>query len=269
MKRIVASVFIFAILLVGSAPAWAAPTHKPQKPKAPRPRVLSIVVTPKVLPAAGGTVRILVRDKFATTCNLSVIPKIAHFPRNFRCAAGHFVTAVKIGKNTATYGQTIRFRVFAKGKGGRSLLRTALVSQATDTGPLGATLDVNDSNGNTLAVTMTQIIDPASGIDQYTTPNPGYRFVAVEMTLANQSTSTISDDANSDTTVIGTNSQTYTADFDSVSECTNFNYGQFTILPGSPSQSGCVVFQLPNGVNVQAVQFSFFSGLLDTAQWNV
>lgn len=236
-------------------------------PQAPRPRVITVIVTPKVLPASGGVVRVLVRDKFATTCTVIVIPQILHFPRTFRCAAGHFVTAVKIAKNTAPHGQTIRFRVFAKGSGGRSALRTALVSQATDTGPIGATLDVHDSNGNSLAVTVTQIVDPATGADQYTTPDPGKRFVAVEMNLSNQSSATISDDANYDTTVIGTDSQVYTFDGSDVSECTNFGYGEYTLLIGG-SESGCVVFQLPNGVNVKAVQFSFDSAFLDTAQWN-
>jgi hypothetical protein len=174
---------------------------------------------------------------------------------------------VHIPENTQPNGQTITFSVTAHGPNGRSPARTAVVSQATDTGPVGATLNVHDSSGNALAVTMTQIVDPATAANPYFTPNPGDRFVAVEMSLLNQSSATITDDANGDVTVIGTDSQAYTADFDSVAQCTNFSYGGFTLLPGTPSESGCVVFQLPNGVNVKAVQFSLDS-YVDTARWN-
>jgi Domain of unknown function (DUF4352) len=232
-----------------------------------KPIVVSVTATPKTLPSSGGVVSIVVRDKFATTCTVSVLPNITGFPRTFQCAAGHFVAAAHIAANTQPSGLTIRFSVTAHNSHGRSPIRTAIVSQATDIGPMGTALTVHDSSGNALAVTMTQVVDPATGADQYATPNPGDRFVAVEMSLTNQSSVTISDDANIDATVIGTDSQAYTADFNSVAECTNFSSGQFTVLAGSPSESGCVVFQLPNGVNVKAVQFSLDS-YVDTAQWN-
>ena len=192
---------------------------------AAKPVVLSVIVSPKTLPASGGVVSVIVRDKSATTCTVAVLPSIKGFPSTFRCAAGHFVTSVHVPVNTQPNGQTITFSVTAHGVNGRSPTRTAVVSQATDTGPIGATLNVHDFSGNELAVTMTQIVDPAIAANPYFTPNPGDRFVAVEMSLLNQSSATITDDANGDVTVIGTDSQAYTADFDSVAECTNFDYG--------------------------------------------
>jgi hypothetical protein len=123
-------------------------------------------------------------------------------------------------------------------------------------------------NKNTLAVTINQLIDPATGTDEYNQPNAGYRFVAVDMGLTNMSAATISDDANVDVHVIGSDNQAYPADFNSVNECTNFSYGQFTLLPGG-TESGCVVFQLPSGVNAKLVQFSLGFGYLDVAQWTM
>jgi len=38
-------------------------------------------------------------------------------------------------------------------------------------------------------------------------------------------------------------------------------------LPGE-TESGCVLFQIPLGVNVKLVQFSLGYGYLDVAQWN-
>jgi hypothetical protein len=137
----------------------------------------------------------------------------------------------------------------------------------TKGGPLQTTADVANFSGDPLAVTMTQIVDPATGANEFYTPNPGYRFVAVEMTLQNASNATITDDANTDVTVIGTDSQAYVFDADDVSECTNFSYGDYTLLSGN-SEDGCVVFQLPTGVSVQAIQFALNGNNADTAQWS-
>ena len=137
----------------------------------------------------------------------------------------------------------------------------------TKGGPLQSTADVEDFSRDPLAVTMTQIVDPAIGANSGYTPNPGYRFVAVEMTLQNAGNATITDDANNDVTVIGTDSQAYVADFDEVAECTNFSFGDYTLLAGN-SESGCVVYQLPTAVNVKAIQFALGGNNADTAQWS-
>ncbi len=140
-------------------------------------------------------------------------------------------------------------------------------SNAPTTAGVGSTIDVGGSKG--LAVTLNSVIDPASGADQYTTPNAGYRFVAADIKIVNNGTAAFSDDANSDVTIIGSDNQTYTADFDSVSECTNFNSGQYTLAPGE-SATGCVVFQLPNTVTTAKVEFQTQSGLsTSTGEWIV
>ena len=151
-----------------------------------------------------------------------------------------------------------------------STSKTSSSSKASSTAAtahVGATVDVGGSKG--LAVTLNQVIDPASGADQYTTADAGNRFVAVDVKIVNNGTAAFSDDANSDVTLIGTDNQSYTADFDSVSECTNFNSGQYTLAPGE-SSTGCVVFQVPDGVNTAKVQFQTQSGLSQsTGEWLV
>lgn len=115
---------------------------------------------------------------------------------------------------------------------------------------VGATLNLRN-----LSVTLTKVIDPAQGADQFTTPDPGKRFVATEFTITNNSSTGYSNDANSNATLIGTDNQSYTPDFNSVSECTNFNGGVYTLASGE-SSTGCVVFQVPTGVSPAKVQFS-------------
>jgi hypothetical protein len=140
-------------------------------------------------------------------------------------------------------------------------------SSSSTTAHVGSTVDIGGSKG--LAVTLTQVIDPATGSDQYTTADAGKRFVAAEVKIVNNGTAAFSDDANSDMTLIGSDNQSYTADFDTVSECTNFNSGQYTLAPGE-SSTGCVVFQVPNGVNTTKVQFQTQSGLSQsTGEWLV
>ncbi|HVD04288.1 MAG TPA: DUF4352 domain-containing protein [Candidatus Dormibacteraeota bacterium] len=119
-------------------------------------------------------------------------------------------------------------------------------------GPVGTTFTDTDSQGNKITVTMTGVIDPAQGT-AYETPNNGYRFVAVQFTIVGVSGNS-SDDANSNATVIGSDTQTYTADFNSVAGCTNFNYGQYSVAAGQTNR-GCVTFQLPNGVTVAHVEW--------------
>jgi hypothetical protein len=125
-------------------------------------------------------------------------------------------------------------------------------------GPVGTVYQVTDSSGNVITVTLTKVIDPAQGADQFTTPNNGYRFVGAVFTLKGVS-GTFSDDANSDATLVGSNGQSYTADFNSIAGVTNFNNGLYNLTPGAHSV-GAVTFQVPTGVSVSAIQWSGSGG---------
>jgi hypothetical protein len=93
--------------------------------------------------------------------------------------------------------------------------------------------------------------------------------VAVQVSLVNNSTEEVSDDASFATTVTGSDGQNYTADFGTVSQCTNFENGSgFFDLASGDSTSGCVIFELPTAVTVQSISFSLAQGYLDTAEWS-
>jgi hypothetical protein len=119
----------------------------------------------------------------------------------------------------------------------------------------GSVLSFKDENGNPYRVQAVQVIDPAQGADQYTTPNAGDRFVAVVFKITDTGSNQISDDANNNASVIASNDQTYTADFDSVSECTNFKSGEYQLAKGQ-AVTGCVVFQVPTDLKVTTVEWS-------------
>jgi hypothetical protein len=96
--------------------------------------------------------------------------------------------------------------------------------------------------------------DPINTSNEFEKPKAGQRFIAVELHLTNISSRVIESDADLDTTVIGTNSQTYTAVFVERANCTDFASGGFTLSPGA-KETGCVVYELPEGVKAATVQF--------------
>jgi hypothetical protein len=134
---------------------------------------------------------------------------------------------------------------------------------------LGTSETIHDFDGDALFVTVSQIVDPATALSDTDQPTSGDRFVAVEMSITNTGSQEIQDDANNATIVTGSDGETYTANFASVSQCANFeeNIGYVDLKPGD-NTTGCVVFQLPTSVTVQSVSFSLAPGYLDTAEWS-
>jgi Fibronectin type III domain/Domain of unknown function (DUF4352) len=134
---------------------------------------------------------------------------------------------------------------------------------------IGATQTIHDFFNDAVSVTANQIVDPATAASGSGLPDSGDRFVAVQVSLANNSTEGISDDANFAMTLTGSDGQTYEADFGAVSGCTDFLYGSGVFdLAAGDSTSGCVVFELPTAVTVQTISFSLAPGYLDTAEWS-
>ena len=121
-------------------------------------------------------------------------------------------------------------------------------------GPVGTSYAVTDASGNKMSVTLTLVIDPAQGADQFTSPQSGNRFVGAVFDIKGIN-GTVSDDANNDATLIGSNGQTYTADFDSIAGYTNFNHGEYSVSAGE-SSVGAVTFQVPEAVTVSKIEWS-------------
>jgi hypothetical protein len=135
-------------------------------------------------------------------------------------------------------------------------------------GPIGTVYTVTDQSGNKISVTLTQVIDQAQGADQFTTPGNGNRFVGAVFSIKGIS-GTFSDNANNDAALIGSNGQTYSADFDSITGYTNFNNGEYNVGPGENSL-GAVTFQVPLAVQVAKVEWSANGGFGGApAEWLV
>jgi hypothetical protein len=126
-----------------------------------------------------------------------------------------------------------------------------------------STVDVEDFSGNTLAVDAYLFADPATPATQFDAPSSGDVLIAIGLHLTDRGPGTVSSDVNSDTSLVGSNGQVYTPSFDDVQGCTNFDFGGFTLFNGE-SETGCVIFELPNGAGISRVAFSLGE---NTAQW--
>lgn len=151
--------------------------------------------------------------------------------------------------------------------GPKSSPSSAPATHPAATAGIGSYYDVKDSSGDTYRVTLAKVIDPAQGADQFTTPNNGKRFVGAVFTVKALSGSPSNEDANSNAALIGSNGQTYTADFGNIAGYTNFSNGEINVAQGDTT-TGAVNFQVPSGVKVSKVQWSD-SGFGSTVQWNV
>lgn len=124
--------------------------------------------------------------------------------------------------------------------------------------PVGTTYQAKDSSGDAYHVTVIKVLDPATGADSFTMPDKGKRFVGVVLTVRGVS-GNADDDADNNTTLIGSNGQTYTSDVDQIAGYTDFNFGEFNVSPGQVS-TGAVTFQVPTGVRVERIQWDASGG---------
>ncbi|WP_046320239.1 DUF4352 domain-containing protein [Mycobacterium sp. UM_Kg1] len=129
----------------------------------------------------------------------------------------------------------------------------------------GQTLKLMRIGGQQIAVTLTEVIAPATVPNGWGAADKTY--LATKLRIENTGTTTIVGNSNSDVTVVGSDGQDYHADFAAVTECDDFAYGWFLIAAGS-SKAGCVVFALPAGVTATKVRYAPSSGIShDVGEW--
>lgn len=130
---------------------------------------------------------------------------------------------------------------------------------------VGDTLDLMRVGDQKIAVTLLRVIAPATVPAGWADASKTY--IATQLKIANTGTSTIVGNSNSDVSVVGSDNQSYRADFATVTECKDFAYGWFLLAAGS-STTGCVVFGLPHGVTPTKVKYIPSSGISrDVGEW--
>jgi len=134
---------------------------------------------------------------------------------------------------------------------------------------MGSTINLTgDASGEKMAVQLTKVIQRAHGADEFTTPDAGKRFMAVQLKLSDIGSAAYSDSPSNGATVTDSHGQSYQADIWDVARCTSFPASE-TISTGSFGL-GCIVFQVPKQAKIVQFQFALDSGFAsDTGQWKL
>jgi hypothetical protein len=133
-------------------------------------------------------------------------------------------------------------------------------------GRIGSSFELKDGSGNLYRVTLTKVVDPAKGENQFTVADAGKRFVGLVFRVKALTGSPQDEDANNDAVIIGSNGQSYSADFDGIAGYTNFDHGAIHVSKGE-TVTGSVTFQLPKDVKVSTVQWTALSGFGSSVEW--
>jgi hypothetical protein len=121
--------------------------------------------------------------------------------------------------------------------------------------------------GFKVAVTLNKVVNPATG-DQFSKPQTGNKFVAVEVTLANQGQAVNSDAPNNSGILIDGQGRQYRSSFHQVREGQGFG-GMATINTGD-SRKGMIVFEVPEAAKPAKFQFGPNSGFADQkGEWSL
>ncbi|HZP55029.1 DUF4352 domain-containing protein [Actinocrinis sp.] len=144
---------------------------------------------------------------------------------------------------------------------------SAKPSGAVKPAGLGDAITVTGFNHEKLAVTLVKVFPDAKGADEFTSPDAGKVFYAVQLRIANAGGVAYSDSPDNGTVLKDAAGQQFQTDLASVTAGQSF--GSVNIAPGD-SVLGVVVFQVPNGDKPVRLQFTPDSGMADsTAQWNL
>ena len=117
-------------------------------------------------------------------------------------------------------------------------------------------------------VTVVKVVDKPKGADEFSTPDKGNRFYAVQFKIKDTGGKAYSDSPSNGAKVVDSKGQSYDADFNDTKAGPGFP-GTVNIASGS-SGLGFITFQVPAGAKITQIQFGLDSGMADqTGQWNV
>ncbi|MFF4321264.1 DUF4352 domain-containing protein [Streptomyces sp. NPDC001568] len=134
---------------------------------------------------------------------------------------------------------------------------------------VGTTIDLTGARaGESLAVTLVKVVDPAGAKNEYSTPEAGTRFVAVQFRLKNTGTAVYQDSPGNGAKLVDTQGQRFDTSFDDSDAGVSFP-GSITVAPGDTGL-GFLTFEVPKASKIAKVQFAMNSGFsANTGQWNV
>ncbi len=189
----------------------------------------------------------------------------SHRVRNIFAGIGGLVAVIVVISVLSSHGSGVSTTASgssATTAGSPAAARKAVVAR------VGSYFDVQDASGDNYRVTLAKVIDPAQGADQFSTPDGGKHFVGIVFRVMALTGSPQDEDADNDAAIVGSNGQTYSADFDDIAGYTNFDSGTIHVAQGA-TETGSVTFQVPDHIKVTEVQWTAGGGFGSTVQWDV
>jgi hypothetical protein len=127
---------------------------------------------------------------------------------------------------------------------------------------------LGNSDGEQARVTAVKIVDPAPPKDEYSRPEQGNRFVAVQFRIENIGSLAYDDSPSNGAQLIDGQGQQFQATFLGTAAGPEFA-GGVKIAPGA-SALGFVTFEVPKTSKAAKVQFTLDSGFADqTGEWTI
>ncbi|WP_369169712.1 DUF4352 domain-containing protein [Streptomyces sp. R28] len=146
---------------------------------------------------------------------------------------------------------------------------TSTPSAAPSAASVGGTLNLTGTDeGENLAVTVVKVVDPARAKNEFSSPESGERFVAVQFRLRNTGSAVYDDSPDNGAKVRDTQGQQFSASIEETAAGPGFG-GSVTLVPGDTAL-GFITFEVPTASKIAKIQFAMASGFAgNVGQWNV
>ncbi|WP_246113589.1 DUF4352 domain-containing protein [Streptomyces montanus] len=119
-----------------------------------------------------------------------------------------------------------------------------------------------------VAVTVVKVVDPAQPEDEFSSPDSGKRFVAVQFRLKNIGTQVYDDSPDNGANVRDAQGQQFSPTLGETAAGPGFG-GSVTLTPGDTAL-GFIVFEVPTDSKITRIQFGLASGFArNIGQWTV
>lgn len=123
------------------------------------------------------------------------------------------------------------------------------------------------SDGEQATVTLVKVVDPAKPTDEFSRPDKGNRFVAVQFVVANTGSEVYEDSPSNGAVVVDSEGQSYDTTLFGTKAGPELRAG-LKLAPGAKAK-GFLTFEVPKPAKITKVQFSMVSGFGTTGEWSV
>ncbi|MFC8247620.1 DUF4352 domain-containing protein [Streptomyces chartreusis] len=147
--------------------------------------------------------------------------------------------------------------------------RSPTPSKAQTIASVGDTLNLTGTEEDEkVAVTLVKVVDPAPPENEFSSPEAGNRFVAVQFRLKNNGPEVFDDAPDNDAKIRDTQGQQFTPTVQDTAAGPGFG-GSVTLTPGDTAL-GFVTFEVPTNSEIAKVQFTLSSGFArNVGEWSL